>query len=82
MAARKKKAKPPRRLTGKCWMAEGFPMTLHQLLPVLEARLLLAMHGKCLLALLYAHQSICLRRGTTIFFECLPHGWPGSNLNG
>jgi hypothetical protein len=36
--AKKKKAKAPRRLTGKCWMAERFPMTLHQLLPVLEAR--------------------------------------------
>ena len=34
--AKKKKPKAPRRLTGKCWMAEDFPMTLHQLLPILE----------------------------------------------
>ncbi|KAG1657168.1 hypothetical protein FOA52_012283 [Chlamydomonas sp. UWO 241] len=34
------KAKPPaagRRLTSRCWMASGFPLSLHQLLPVLEA---------------------------------------------
>ena len=40
--AKKKKPKAPRRLTGKCWMAEDFPMTLHQLLPILEARSLSA----------------------------------------
>ena len=40
--AKKKKNKAPRRLTGKCWMAEDFPMTLHQLLPILEVGLLCA----------------------------------------
>ena len=32
----KKKPKVARRMTGKCWMAEDFPMSLTQLLPVLE----------------------------------------------
>lgn len=44
-AAKKKKAKQPRRLTGKCWMAEDFPMTLHQLLPVLEVGPSVQMHS-------------------------------------
>ena len=34
--ADKKKPKNARRMTGKCWMAEDFPMSLTQLLPVLE----------------------------------------------
>ena len=33
--AGKKKAKA-RRMTGKCWMAENFPISLTQLLPILE----------------------------------------------
>lgn len=33
---KKKKAKQARRLTGRCWMAEDFPMSLKQLLPLLE----------------------------------------------
>lgn len=33
---KKKKPKQARRLTGKCWMAEDFPMSLKQLLPLLE----------------------------------------------
>lgn len=34
--AGKKKAKQARRMTGKCWMAENFPISLTQLLPILE----------------------------------------------
>ena len=30
-----KDAKAARTLTGRCWMAEGFPMSLRQLLPIL-----------------------------------------------
>eukprot|EP00955_Chlamydomonas_euryale_P104333 365558-Chlamydomonas_euryale.AAC.10 len=30
-------AKHTRQLTSKCWMASGFPLSLHQLLPLLEA---------------------------------------------
>lgn len=30
-----KDAKAARTLTGCCWMAEGFPMSLRQLLPIL-----------------------------------------------
>ena len=33
---RKKKSKQARRMTGKCWMAEDFPISLTQLLPILE----------------------------------------------
>ncbi|KAG2484522.1 hypothetical protein HYH03_016661 [Edaphochlamys debaryana] len=29
-------AKKSRRITGRCWMAESFPLSLHQLLPLLE----------------------------------------------
>ena len=31
-----KKKKQPRKITAKCWMAENFPMSLKNLLPVLE----------------------------------------------
>ncbi len=31
-----KEAKSARTLTGRCWMAEGFPMSLRQLLPILD----------------------------------------------
>lgn len=33
---KRKKPKQARRLTGRCWMAEDFPMSLKQLLPLLE----------------------------------------------
>ena len=34
--SKKKKPKQARRLTGRCWMAEDFPMSLKQLLPILD----------------------------------------------
>ena len=31
-----KKARQGKRLTGRCWMADKFPMSLRQLIPVLD----------------------------------------------
>lgn len=31
-----KKDSKPKKLTGRCWMAENFPMSLRQLLPLLD----------------------------------------------
>ena len=31
-----KKTRQPKKLTGRCWMADNFPMSLRQLIPVLD----------------------------------------------